>query len=83
MGNYQALVNVHGSVACKEKCGPSVSIALMRLGDKRNAERKTVSLTEDSNQFSFSNVIPGKYKLEVCAYFFITFDDPFNVPVSQ
>ena len=62
------MVNVRGNVACKEKCGPSVSVTLLRLGDRRNAERKTVRLSEDSNEFLFSNVIPGKYRLEVCAY---------------
>ncbi|EXB28568.1 hypothetical protein L484_009727 [Morus notabilis] len=61
----QALVNILGTVACKEKCGPSVSVTLLRLADKRNEERKTVSLTEDSNKFLFSDIVPGKYRLQV------------------
>ncbi|KAK3194298.1 hypothetical protein Dsin_025608 [Dipteronia sinensis] len=63
----QALVNVLGTVVCKERCGPLVSVTLVRLARKHNAEkeRKTVSLSEDSNQFLFRDVLPGKYRLEV------------------
>ncbi|XP_062143584.1 uncharacterized protein LOC133851267 [Alnus glutinosa] len=61
----QALVNVHGTVACKENCGPLVSVTLVRFAGKRNEERKTVSLTDNSSEFLFSNVVPGKYRLEV------------------
>jgi hypothetical protein len=61
----KVLVNVHGSVTCKEKCGPSVSIALVRLAGKHTEERKSVSLTNDSDEFLFQNVAPGKYRLEV------------------
>lgn len=64
----KALVNILGTVACKEKCGPSVSVTLLRLADKRNEERKAVSLTEDNNKFVFSDIVPGKYGLQVCAY---------------
>lgn len=63
--NIQALVNIHGAVVCKEKCGPSVSVTLVRLAGKRNEERKTVSLTDESSEFLFSSVFPGKYRLEV------------------
>ncbi|XP_062006215.1 uncharacterized protein LOC133723403 [Rosa rugosa] len=61
----QALVTVSGTVACKEKCGTSVSVALNSIGGKRNEERKTVSLTDESSEFVFHNVIPGKYRVEV------------------
>lgn len=61
----KVLVNVHGSVTCKEKCGPSVSIAVVRLAGKHTEERKFVSLTNDSDEFLFQNVAPGKYRLEV------------------
>ncbi|GMY17071.1 nodal modulator 3 [Fagus crenata] len=61
----QALVNVLGTVACKEKCDPSVSVTLVRLAGKRNEGRKTVTLTDSSSEFLFSNVIPGKYRIEV------------------
>lgn len=61
----QAQVNVHGSVTCKEKCDSSVSVDLVRLDAKSNEERQTVGLTDQSNEFLFQNVLPGKYKLEV------------------
>lgn len=60
----KALVNVRGTVACKEKCGASVSVTLVSLAGKRNEER-TVSLTDKSSEFLFQNVIPGKYRFEV------------------
>lgn len=61
----QALVNIRGAVSCKEKCGPFVSVTLVKQVDRRNEERKTISLTTESSEFLFSDVIPGKYKLEV------------------
>ncbi|KDP28277.1 hypothetical protein JCGZ_14048 [Jatropha curcas] len=61
----QALVNVLGSVTCKEKCGPSVSVDLVRLAGKHNEERKSISLTDGSDEFLFPSVLPGKYRLEV------------------
>ncbi|KAL9435513.1 hypothetical protein AB3S75_021731 [Citrus x aurantiifolia] len=63
----QALVNVLGNVACKERCGPLVTVTLMRLGQKHydGTEKKTVSLTDNSDQFLFRDVLPGKYRLEV------------------
>ncbi|KAF5820309.1 putative carboxypeptidase-like, regulatory domain superfamily, immunoglobulin-like protein [Helianthus annuus] len=64
---YQAQVNVGGSVTCKENCDASVSVDLVRFGAKRNEERQTVglTLTDQSSEFLFENVLPGKYKLEV------------------
>lgn len=59
-------MNVRGAVVCKEKCGPAVSVTLVRQVDKHNEERKTISLATESNEFLFSDVIPGKYRLEVC-----------------
>ncbi|XP_017985129.1 PREDICTED: nodal modulator 1 isoform X2 [Theobroma cacao] len=61
----QALVNVLGRVVCKEKCGASVSVTLVRLAGQRNEQRKTVSLTDQSGQFLFPDVLPGKYRLEI------------------
>ncbi|XWS31841.1 hypothetical protein CRYUN_Cryun23aG0110800 [Craigia yunnanensis] len=61
----QALVNVLGTVVCKEKCGASVSVTLVRLGGKGNEGGKIVSLTDESSQFLFPDVLPGKYRLEV------------------
>jgi len=63
------LVNVRGAVVCKEKCDPSVSVTLVKQADKRNEERKTISLTSERSEFLFSDVIPGKYRLEVCLLF--------------
>ncbi|XVF72762.1 hypothetical protein PTKIN_Ptkin12aG0146400 [Pterospermum kingtungense] len=61
----QALVNVLGTVVCKEKCGASVSVTLVTLGGKHKEGRKIASLTDESSQFMFSNVLPGTYRLEV------------------
>lgn len=61
----QAQVNIHGKVACKEKCDSHISIMLVRLGAKSNRDRKTVRLTDDHDEFTFSNIFPGKYRLEV------------------
>ncbi|CAN6700135.1 unnamed protein product [Malus baccata var. baccata] len=61
----QALVNVRGTVTCKEKCGTSVSAILVGLAGKRNEEKRTISLTDESSDFHFKNVIPGKYRFEV------------------
>ncbi|KAI3526880.1 hypothetical protein L1887_06146 [Cichorium endivia] len=62
---YQAQVNVRGSVTCKEKCDSSVSVALVRLDAKSNEEKLTVGLTDQSSEFLFQNILPGKYALEV------------------
>ncbi|KAL3531546.1 hypothetical protein ACH5RR_010868 [Cinchona calisaya] len=62
---YQAQVNVHGSVVCKEKCGSSISVTLVKLDGKGKEERKTSGLTGQSDEFMFLNVLPGKYRVEV------------------
>ncbi|KAL3649360.1 hypothetical protein CASFOL_005763 [Castilleja foliolosa] len=61
---YQAQVNVRGSVVCKDNCGPAVSVMLVRL-DGKSKEERSISLTDQSNEISFSNVLPGKYRVEV------------------
>nr|GMD68875.1 nodal modulator 3 [Ipomoea batatas] len=61
----QVQVNIVGSVVCKEKCGSSVSLTLVRLDGKHKGERKIIYLTNESNKFLFSNVLPGKYRVEV------------------
>ncbi|KAI5388876.1 hypothetical protein KIW84_074509 [Lathyrus oleraceus] len=61
----QALVNVRGVVVCKEECDPSVSVTIVRQVAKHNEARKTISLTSDNSEFLFSDVISGKYRLEV------------------
>ncbi|EYU38423.1 hypothetical protein MIMGU_mgv1a000387mg [Erythranthe guttata] len=62
---YQAQVNVRGSVVCKDKCDSSVSVILVKLDDRRKEERRKTNLSEQSSEFSFSNVLPGKYRVEV------------------
>jgi hypothetical protein len=62
---YQAQVTVSGSVACKEKCGSSVSVNLVRLDGRTKDARKSVSLVDGSNKFVFQDILPGKYKLQV------------------
>uniref|UniRef100_A0A164YXW9 Carbohydrate-binding-like fold protein n=1 Tax=Daucus carota subsp. sativus TaxID=79200 RepID=A0A164YXW9_DAUCS len=62
---HQAQVNVIGSVMCLENCGSSVYVTLVRLGGSSKKERKTVSLTDQSSEFLFPNILPGKYRLEV------------------
>ncbi|XP_019421858.1 PREDICTED: nodal modulator 1-like isoform X3 [Lupinus angustifolius] len=62
---FETLVNIHGAVTCKEKCGPSVSVTLVRQANKHNEERRTIRLSTESSEFHFSDVIPGKYRLEV------------------
>ncbi|KAJ6823851.1 nodal modulator 3 [Iris pallida] len=59
----EAQVNIHGTVLCKEKCDPSVSVSLTSLMGKGRQEKKT--LNQENNDFLFSEVFPGKYRLEV------------------
>ncbi|CAM8928070.1 unnamed protein product [Rhodiola kirilowii] len=61
----QALVNIHGTVVCKEDCGSSVSITLIKQAAMKNEENTTISLADHSNTFAFTDVYPGKYRLEV------------------
>lgn len=61
----KAQVSIHGSVVCKERCDSSVSLTLLRLDGKSKDEKKTIGLANESNEFFFSNVLPGKYRVEV------------------
>lgn len=54
-----------GAVACKEKCGPFVTVTLTGLSGMQKQETKKFTLTDESGQFLFSNAVPGKYRLEV------------------
>lgn len=62
---YQAQVSIHGSVVCKEKCGSSVSLTLLRLDGRYKDDKKKIGLAKESSEFFFSNVLPGKYRVEV------------------
>lgn len=64
----QALVDIHGTVLCKEKCDPSISISLLTLVGRSRKERSTFTLTHESSDFRFPKVSPGKYWLEVSCY---------------
>ncbi|EPS72179.1 hypothetical protein M569_02578, partial [Genlisea aurea] len=64
----QAQANVNGSVVCIDKCQSSVSVTLMRLDSKAVEDQRTISLSDHSNDFSFSNVLPGKYRIEARNY---------------
>ena len=44
----------------------------MRLDTKSNEEKQTVALSDQSSEFLFQNVLPGKYRLEVLHCFLIT-----------
>lgn len=66
----QAQVSLHGSVICKEKCGSSVSVALVGLHGTGKEERMMSALTDQSSEFMFLNVLPGKYRVEVIFLFF-------------
>lgn len=61
----KAQVSIHGSVVCKDRCDSSVSLTLLRLDGKSKDEKKTIGLANESNEFFFSNVLPGKYRVEV------------------
>ncbi|PIA38035.1 hypothetical protein AQUCO_02900110v1 [Aquilegia coerulea] len=63
--NFMAEVNIYGTVLCKEKCGPAISVSLMRSSSNNKEERKTVGLTDESSDFMFPKVFPGKYRLVV------------------
>ncbi|URD77743.1 nodal modulator [Musa troglodytarum] len=62
---FQAQVNVHGNVFCKEKCSPNLFVSLVRVIGESVQERKTIALTHESCEFTFMKVFPGKYRLEV------------------
>lgn len=62
---FQALVDIHGSVLCKENCNQNVSVSLVRLEDAGIQETRTISLTHESGDFMFQKVFPGRYQLEV------------------
>lgn len=54
---------VSGVVKCKEICSSSLKIILSPVGSRDAKLKQVISLT--SSKFSFENVIPGKYQLEV------------------
>ncbi|ONK63217.1 uncharacterized protein A4U43_C07F12600 [Asparagus officinalis] len=60
----QAQVDIHGTVLCKEICGPSISLSLVRQVRDNAQDERTITLSQGST-FIFTKVFPGKYLLEV------------------
>ncbi|ELT93278.1 hypothetical protein CAPTEDRAFT_179513 [Capitella teleta] len=61
----QFRATVSGSVECTEGCG-SLHLSITSLG--RSEERRVVMTSEDENgktKFSFDNIMPGKYKVNL------------------
>lgn len=56
---------VSGVVKCKEACSSSLKIILSPVGSSENDAKLKQVISLTSSKFSFENVIPGKYKLEV------------------
>uniref|UniRef100_A0A0E0JHI4 Carbohydrate-binding-like fold n=1 Tax=Oryza punctata TaxID=4537 RepID=A0A0E0JHI4_ORYPU len=61
----QSQVNLHGKVLCKEQCNQNILLSLVRLAGGIEQEKKTVTLEQDSVNFAFKKIFPGKYRLEV------------------
>lgn len=61
----QAQVDIRGTVRCKEYCGDSTSVTLVRLSSNMAEKKKTIFLSEGSSDFTFTKIFPGKYRLEV------------------
>jgi hypothetical protein len=61
----KAQVSVSGVVSCKDSCSSLLKITLSPVGslEKDASLKQVISLS--SGKFSFENVLPGKYKLEV------------------
>ncbi|PWU04064.1 MAG: hypothetical protein C5B51_17525 [Terriglobia bacterium] len=59
----------------KDPSGAVVARAVVALTDTKTSQ-KTQSVTNDSGEYSFSNLAPGNYTLEVMADGFATFQKP-------
>ena len=58
-------MSISGVVRCKEACSSHVKITLSSVGSLDGKATSKQELNLSSNKFSFENVLPGKYKLEV------------------
>ena len=58
-------MSISGVVRCKDGCSSLVNITLSSVGssEAKSVSKRVISLS--SNKFSFENVLPGKYTLEV------------------
>eukprot|EP01018_Ginkgo_biloba_P008909 Gb_02734 [translate_table: standard] len=61
----QALVDIRGSVICKETCSSLVSILLTSVDVKASKGIRSINLSNESNDFMFEKVLPGAYRLEI------------------
>lgn len=59
------MVRITGVVRCKEACSSLVNITLSSVGSSEEKATLKQELSLSSNKFSFANVLPGKYILEV------------------
>lgn len=59
-------MSISGVVRCKEACSTLVNITLSSVGSSEGKETLKQVMSLSSNKFSFENVLPGKYNLEVC-----------------
>lgn len=62
---FEAQVNIHGIVLCKEKCSKSISVTLVRFAGEIEQERKMISLSNEDGDFTFQKIFPGKYQIMV------------------
>ncbi|KAK8947068.1 hypothetical protein KSP39_PZI007206 [Platanthera zijinensis] len=62
---FEAQVNIHGTVLCKEKCSSSVVVSLARLVGESEQDRKMITLNNEGGDFIFPMIFPGKYLLMV------------------
>ncbi|PKA65074.1 hypothetical protein AXF42_Ash019086 [Apostasia shenzhenica] len=62
---FEAQVDVYGTVLCKGKCSPSVSLSLARLFKGTEQETKIVALSNEGSDFMFPKLFPGKYRMKV------------------
>ncbi|WOL10268.1 nodal modulator 1 [Canna indica] len=62
---FQAQVNIHGNVLCKERCNPDISVSLVSILGDSTQEKETIALKHESCDFTFTKVFPGKYLIEV------------------
>lgn len=61
---HQALVNVHGTVQCKDKCSSAITVSLISQV-RGSGDRRSMAIRGETGDFSFHDLLPGKYQLEI------------------
>ena len=61
----KALVDICGSVICKEGCDSLVSTSLTSLAMRGSEKLNSLSLTNESSDFIFEKILPSAWCLEV------------------